>query len=465
MNCRNQWFITGAARISSRVAERCLLPSAGIACLVLALAGCGVATPFAGTPVQQEQGQKLSAPNVLFTIHDLGMLGSNKPNQPGQPIVITNSGWISGASDVGAGLHAVLWHGGTMLDIGNPGLGGNSFGYGVNDSGDSAGQAELAASGLSTTEDFCSFQFEGFTSSPTPCVPFIWAGGKMTALPTLGGVNGIATQINNRGAVAGYVENTTADSNCAAPQVYQFEPVVWFQGRIQQLPTGGDPEGVALAINDQGQVAGGSGTCGPLDPIWLWNLQPAHALLWQNGTAIDLGNLGAARNNFAHGINNRGQVVGSSGVPDSPDNDNDMDSPEAPFHAFLWPGPGNKMQDLGTVDGDQSSVGLGINDSGQVVGVSMGDDFSVVRAFLRVNGKLVDLNTLVSGTTPLYLLTACSITSKGEIIGIALDSSGNPHGYLAVPTGASAANSNVVKHPVLPDSIRERFRLLTGRLF
>jgi probable HAF family extracellular repeat protein len=81
-------------------------------------------------------------------------------------------------------------------------------------------------------------------------------------------------------------------------------------------------------------------------------------------------------------------------------------------------------------------VGLGINDQGQVVGVSANADFSVLRAFVRENGVLVDLNTLVSGTTPLALQTACSINSKGEIIGLAFDpATGYIHSYLAKPTG------------------------------
>jgi probable HAF family extracellular repeat protein len=99
------------------------------------------------------------------------------------------------------------------------------------------------------------------------------------------------------------------------------------------------------------------------------------------------------------------------------------------------------MRDLGTVkdkvDRDTYSVGLGINHAGRVVGLSANADFSIIRAFLRQNGVLVDLNSLVAGTTPLYLMTACSIDDHGEIIGIAIDSSGKLHGYLAEPASAA----------------------------
>jgi probable HAF family extracellular repeat protein len=208
---------------------------------------------------------------------------------------------------------------------------------------------------------------------------------------------------------------------------------------------------VALAINDRGEAAGGSGGCAPFNPIWIWYFQPVHALLWKNGAAIDLGNLGGALNNFAHGINNLSQVVGSSDL-----------AGDQTSHAFLWT-PATKMRDLGTVndavDDDTFSVGLGINDAGQVVGVSASADFSVIRGFVRRNGALVDLNSLVAGSTSLYLMTACSITSKGEIIGIAIDSAGETHAYLATPAAGTPSTANpVAKRQLVPDSIRDRFR-------
>ena len=106
------------------------------------------------------------------------------------------------------------------------------------------------------------------------------------------------------------------------------------------------------------------------------------------------------------------------------------------------------MQDLETVqdsvDNDTFSLGLGINDAGEITGVSSNADSSIIRAFVRRNGKLVDLNSLIVGSNPFPqsfstsvgptgLVTACSITSKGEIIGIAIDPNGETHGYLAVP--------------------------------
>lgn len=405
--------------------ERCVSRTAAIAYLAAAFAGCsGPGAPV--TPVHDQSAQRVAADATRFAIRDLGVVGQNA-NQPGQPVVISNTGWTSGAASVGSAEHAVLWYRGKRMDIGKPGLGGNSFGYGVNESGDSAGDAELV-SRASTKEDFCGWEAMGFSSSPTPCVPFVWQNGKMAVLKRLGGVNGVATQINISGTIAGYAENKTIDSSCPAPQKYEFKPVVWSHGEIQALPTRRDLEGVALAINAAGTVVGSSGACAAFNPIWLWNFQPVHALLWQDGVATDLGNLGGRLNNFAHDINDRNEVVGSSDV-----------AGDQTSHAFLWTAA-MKMRDLGTVkdkvDHDTFSVGLGIDHAGQIVGLSANADFSIIRAFLRQNGVLVDLNSLVAGTTRLNLLTACSINDRGEIIGIATDATGKLHGYLARPAPA-----------------------------
>jgi probable HAF family extracellular repeat protein len=299
--------------------------------------------------------------------------------------------------------------------------------FGVNKRGHAVGEAEDTATDLSTTEDFCGFQAMGYSSSPTPCVPFIWKQGKMIRLKTLGGVNGIANQINSWGAIAGYAENTTKDPGCTSPQIYQFKPAVWFGDWIFELPTGNEREGVAFSINDWGQVVGTSGSCGPFNPIWLFNLSPVHALIWQNGVSTDLGSLGGVTNNMAHDINNLGQVVGGSDVLG-----------DGTTHAFLWTPQTRKMKDLGVVDNDFWSFALGINDEGQIVGASANADFSVLRAFVRQNGALLDLNSLVAGTTALFLETACSINFRGEIIGLAFDpNTGYIHAYLAIPTQAA----------------------------
>jgi len=156
--------------------------------------------------------------------------------------------------------------------------------------------------------------------SGTSCLGFLWRDDSMTPLSTLGGYNGAASSINNRGEVAGNAETATTDSTCppydpaqGQYQVLQDKPVVWENGQIEELPTyGGDPDGFAIAINDRGQVAGASGVCSTFNVINGLYLSPVHALLWDHGKATNLGSLGGNFGNQAHGMNNRGQVVGTS---------------------------------------------------------------------------------------------------------------------------------------------------------
>lgn len=445
MKRRTQWCVIGAARRISRAAGERQFSLAGIAFIGLAIAGCsGMST------MQQLSFTSAGSQDSVYMIQDLGVFGAN-PSVPGGPLVLTDSGWISGAAVLGNVEHAVLYYGGKTIDAGTPGLGGNSMGYGVNESGVTAGGAESTAAGLATTEDFCGFQFAGFSSSPTPCVAFVWRNGRMVPLPTLGGVNSSATEINNSGMIGGYAETTALDPDCTAPQKYQFKPVIWSNGAVQALPTGNDADGLVTAVNDRGDAAGSTGSCAPINPLLLLYLNPTHAVLWRDGNAIDLGNLGGAFNNLPHGMNNLGQVVGESDL-----------AGDQTAHAFLA-SPGTSMQDLGTVGSDTYSFGFGINDGGEIVGLSANADFSVIRAFIRRNGALVDLNTLVTGNNPFpngTLLTACFVNSRGQITGIALDAAGQEHAYLATPVhGASAEASRNSKPPMLPESIKERFRL------
>ena len=355
-----------------------------------------------------------------YNVFDLGVVG----NPPAGPYIIRNNGLISGAAATpdGSSMHAVLWYKGWKIDIGTPGLGGqNSAAFGVNEFGQTVGQAETSRP---NAEDFCGFNAYGFASS-TACRPFLWQDGVMTKLPTLGGHNGFANSINNRGVVAGIAETDATDPTPGCP-VHQFEPVVWERGRIHSLPPySGDSDGVAAQVNDKGQVVGASGTCGSFNPNTGLYLVENHALLWENGVATDLGNLGGEgglAGNHACALNNQGQVVGHSDLPN-----------DASFHGFLWTRE-TGMKDLGTLSGDFASLALGINDGGVVVGASIGPAFSTFRAVLWEKGTVTDLNTLVDANPKnLYLVQGESINSRGEIIGLAVDGAALPHGFLAIP--------------------------------
>jgi probable HAF family extracellular repeat protein len=365
------------------------------------------------------------AQSPSYKVIDLGTVGPN-----GQPFAITKNGLVAGAVQIGDVVRAAIEYKGRAVDLGQPGLKGqNSMAFGANAWGQAVGEAQTDSPDPQG-EDFCGFAALGLVSSGTTCLAFVWQNGVMNPLPTLGGNNGVANQINSQGEVVGMAENDAPDSTCPSggPQKLEFKPVVWQSRYVRELPTyPGDPDGNAPAINDFGQAVGGSGMCAAYNPILLTNLQPLHALLWDGGKTIDLGNLGGTGHGdgiMAVNLNNHGQVIGSSDLQG-----------DASFHAFLWTHE-TGMQDLGTLQGDVDSAAIGINDNGQIVGVSLDANFNP-RAFLRQGLDLIDLNTLVPAGSALDLATACSINTAGEIVGIAFDNSGNVHAYLAVPNNTS----------------------------
>lgn len=385
---------------------------------------------FAGPAIANAQ----STNPPQYTLLDLGQVGA-----AGQPFHIADNGLISGAVGAANGAdHSVIYFQRHRIDISTPGLGGaNSMPFGNSSWGQAVGGANTSVVDPNG-EDFCGFQALGLPSSNTTCLPFLWQNGAMAALPTLDGnqgKNGVANAINNYGEIGGSAENTSLESTCPAYnpdllqyQKYQFKPVYWTGGKVHELATlGGDPDGTVLAVNDVGQLAGGTGNCSTFNPQILIGLQPLHAVLWQkDGTAIDLGNLGGNGQGFggnlALGINNYGQVVGISGLSDN-----------VSFHGFLWTKEAGKMMDLGAAPGIGNSSAIAINDNGVIVGVS--SDATHFSATIWKNGVAADLNTLIPPHSPLHLLLACSINSSGQIIGLAVNSRGQLHGYLLSPVG------------------------------
>jgi probable HAF family extracellular repeat protein len=393
--------------------------------LVITLGMLGLLVVPAGLAAQEN-----SQPN--YRVIELGTLGGTYS----QPFYVSGKGVASGEASLTDGnWHAILWQGAFKWDLGT--LGGlNSSALGSpNAISQVVGEAETSHLDPHG-EDFCGFYGSGAPWSGTTCRGFLWQDGWMIPLPTLGGYNGAASAINNQGEVAGNAETATTDSTCppydpalGQYQVLQEKPVVWTNGHIKELPTyGGDPDGFAIAINEHGQVAGASGVCSTFNVVNGLYLSPIHALLWDHGKATNLGSLGGKFGNQAHGMNNRGQVVGTSDLAD-----------DAVFHGFVW-SRSTGMRDIPPLPGDTYSVALAINDRGVVTGVSLDSTFTTLHAFVVVDGVPTDLNTLIPADSPLQLQTACGINSRGEITGLAVEkSTGQYRGYLAIPV--ARANS------------------------
>ncbi len=387
--------------------------------LVISLGMLGLLVLPAGVAAQENSQPR-------YRIIDLGTLGGTYS----QTFYVTSDGVASGEASLANGnWHAILYQGSFKRDLGTLG-GKNSSAFGSpNTFGQVVGEAETSDADPNG-EDFCGFYASGAPWSGTTCRGFLWQDGWMIPLSTLGGHNSAASAINNSGVIAGNAETATTDSTCppydptlGQYQVLQDKPVVWENGHIKELPTyGGDPDGYAIAINDDGQVAGGSGTCSTDDPIIGLYFSPVHALLWDHSKVTNLGSLGGDFGNQAHGMNNRGQVVGASDL-----------AGDAVFHGFVW-NQSTGMQDIPPLPGDTYSVALSINDRGEVGGISIDSTFSTLTAFVVVDGVPTDLNTLITAGSPLQLQGVCGINSRGEITGLAVEkSTGQSRGYLAIP--------------------------------
>jgi probable HAF family extracellular repeat protein len=357
--------------------------------------------------------------STTYSVQDLGVAGG----APGAPYFMTSNGLIAGAAGTANHQsHAAVWFMGFTLDLSTTGLGGvNSFADSVNNKGQVVGGAETTDA---NSEDFCGFNANGLAPSSTACLPFVFQNGVMTRLPTLGGPNGIANWINNRSEAVGWAETINKDPNPACG-VLQFQPVLWGKTSTTTLQTfPGDPDGIATSINDNGQVVGATGTCTPFNANLGVYLAPKHAMLWEGGTAINLGNLGGdglGGGNHACAINNNGQVVGHSDL-----------TGDTTFHTFLWTWE-TGMKDLGTLPGDFASTAVSLNDPGVIVGTSLDSNFNP-RAFVWAGGSMMDLNgALTSNPQKIYLLLASSINASGEIVGLGVTSDGNLHGFLATP--------------------------------
>ncbi len=395
--------------------------------------------------------QSKSAATRHYTVTNLGTLGGVASSAKS----VNNRGWVAGVANVTGDTaeHAALWRNGVITDLGTLGGFNSNVDFPVkNDAGLIAGFAQTATPdplGEQFCTFFCTLGGGACQGSNLSCRGFVWRNGVMTSLPTLGGNNSAALGANNRGHVVGFAENSTEDPSCSSPQVLGYEAVIWSpkKGEIHELPPfPGDSAAAAVAINDNGQVVGGSGSCGTGLGISTQSL--VHAVLWQNDSVTDLGNFGGVMNNYAGAINDRGQVVGTLDL-----------AGDATGHAFLW--QDGEMTDLGMLPGDFSSAAFGINDKGQVVGISC-DQSGNCRAFLWQDGVMTDLNTLVSTGSSLFLVYGADINDRGEIVGAAFDqNTGDAPAFLAIPVAGSSgeqAGGHSTRKVTLPENVRKSLK-------
>jgi probable HAF family extracellular repeat protein len=363
-----------------------------------------------------------------YKVQDLGV---EHPDNLGMVMGLNNHGWTETMDQLldpfSISLSAHLVAGTVRMSIGELNLelgtlGGKNSSInwnGINDPGEAVGMSETSVPDP-TGEDLCGF------GTHLTCLPFLWKNGVMRALPTVGGNNGQASAINNSGQVVGYAENGIVDSTCP-PGITNNRidlPVLWHKGKAQALPTiGSDPDGIAFGINNQGQAVGYSGTCTAAN----------FAVLWENGTATqlpDLGDPGA----IAYAINSHGQIVGQA-----------VNSDGTPL-AALW--QNNTVTSLGgLLPGDVASFATSINNQGQAVGSSFNSNngASWSHGLLWQNGVTIDLNSLFPASAHLFVISASNINDSGQIAGMAVEMAGPHAGNIVHAFLATPVNENLGK--------------------
>ena len=303
--------------------------------------------------------------------------------------------------------HAFRWHNGTLTDLEALTADTSSVANWISENGFIAGLSENG-------------EADPLSAGLPEVHAVLWQpGAPITDLGTLpeGGYESYAAAVNSRGQVVGAALNTIPDPNSMQPGTswlwggivpypYQTRAFLWDKHNGMQdlgtLPGGTDAQ--ALFINEAGQVVGFSYTSSAPSAFCAGNYGFAlttGSFIWNKEIGMqDLGSLGGTCT-LAFGLNNEGQVVGISSLRE-----------DRNYHAFLW--QGGLLLDLGTLGGKTSAPGF-ISDTGDVVGVAdlPGPLPQNHHAILWTDGKKIDLGVLKGDSCS----RAYGVNSRGQVVG------------------------------------------------
>jgi probable HAF family extracellular repeat protein len=197
------------------------------------------------------------------------------------------------------------------------------------------------------------------------------------------------SDVNNRGQAVGKAAiGSDADERA----------ILWQDGTLIELGVlSGYPSSGAAAINDRGQIVGTAS-----DGLH------SRAVLWQGGAIIDLTPPDWAWC-AASDINGRGNVVGTCGRPGGSN------------RAVLW--RDGVIVDLGVLPGSNESVATAINDAGVVIGSVRSTSEDRSTAFRWADGSMIAL-AVPPGATSTH---AFDVNAAGTIVGMSTGAFGvNP---------------------------------------
>src|SRR5215475_6913827 len=199
---------------------------------------------------------------------------------------VNASGEIVGFSENGqvdplAGFNqsrAVRWKDGEIEDLG-------SFGGNQNEAISINNRGQIVGLSQNTISSSC-VGFNFFPLGTTQLRAFLWEKGSMQDLGTLGGDCSVAYYINERGQVAGASETTTTPNPDTG--IPQQDPFLWEGGKMTDLGTLGGAIGFPLFLNNHGEVVGFSSTSANPGACLTEGDPNCHPFFWKQGNMIDL---------------------------------------------------------------------------------------------------------------------------------------------------------------------------------
>jgi probable HAF family extracellular repeat protein len=323
----------------------------------------------------------VSAQSAAAQKYDIIDIGTLRSDESSIATGINNSGDVVGIStDKKGQTSAFYWRDGKIKQV--HGLKKkHSFATGVNDSGQVIG-----------------YELEGKGTKRA----FIYSIDKddPVELPTLdGGMQTLASGINNSGQVVGRCAGEHHDhqgDHEDGERAFKYS-----EGSIIDLQKSfglerlGGKRSDAICINNHGRIAGHFYTS--------VHIGYSRGFFHEEGAdPIDIGSLGG-NNTVVSGINDSDQVVGYSHILNGD------------LRAYVW----DRIHGFLTINpfpGGTQSLAYDINNRGQIVGAS---DSIVkrLRAFIYTDGRLQDLNSLITSGSGWELVTARAINDRGQIVG------------------------------------------------
>jgi probable HAF family extracellular repeat protein len=325
-----------------------------------------------------------AAQTPRYTVTDLG---------PFEPFTVNEVGQVAGSAIIEGRAYAVIWDG-TLKTINPPGSVSAGAGS-VNNRGQVGGTAQ-----------FCDTVDGNHVNCRSRA--FTYRGGAFTILGTLGGRDSYGGDIDGAGAVYG-----SANTPGTSPGIgEEFQAFVYKGGQFENIGAKmGARSSFGGAVNSVGQTAGfysnggGSG-------IFIYDTRDGSFSLHPvRGTGGRLNDLG--------------QVVGGLSGDD-----------DGKGRAFLL--SGGVVTNLGTLGPSHAySRATGINNAGQIVGISAGSFFILredERAFLYEAGKMLDLNALIPAGSGWVLNQANDVNEYGQVVGRGR-LNGQERGFMLTPAG------------------------------